>query len=534
MTESTRRDFLKLTAALTAGAALSAVTPALARPRKAGNGQPNIIVLLFDAMSANNLSVYGYKRPTTPNLERFASRATVYHSHYSGGNFTSPGTGSMLTGLYPWRHRAINNDSPVRRDLVANNLFHRFGADFTRVGFAQNLWADLFLRQFHDDIDMHLAPDAFVPNNDAPLPSKYFPNDPDIAYFALDTFPFTTRQVEKRRPGSLLWGYLDLIRNAERYNPDFATPKQYPNGQPYNGYFFYEHPNIFRGVDGLIASLREEEKPFFGYFHFFSPHSPYAPRRSFMGKFEPLPLPNSQKHPLAVMNISKKEAAESRDLYDAFIADLDSEFGQTLDFLEQTGALDDSYVIVTSDHGEMFGHGEIGHGSSLLYDPVIHIPLLISAPGQTERRDIQARTSNLDFLPTLLSLAGKESTQGEGQLLPGFGGEENDNRSVYSMVAKNTAQSAPFKTGSVCLMKGEYKLIHYFGHPGFEDSSEMYSLASDPEEKRDIYAPDFPEARRLQDELLDALDSANQEIKNRTSQESESSTFGTPLARLPK
>jgi arylsulfatase A-like enzyme len=515
MTASTRRDFLKLSAALFGGAGLTFAGSLAHSLQKADSPKPNFIVLVLDAMSARNLSVNGYARPTTPNLERFASRATVYHNHYSGGNFTSPGTGSMLTGLYPWHHRAINNDSPVRRDLVAENLFQRLGADYTRVGFSQNLWADLFLRQFHDDIDMHLAPDAFAGKTNVPLPSKYFPNDPAIAYFALDTFPFTTRQVEKRRPGSLLWGYLDLLRNAERYNPNFSPPKQYPNGQPYNGYFFYEHPNIFRGMDALIGSLREQEKPMFGYFHVFSPHSPYAPRRSFTGQFQPMGLPNAQKHPLAVMNISKKEAADNRDLYDAFIADLDSEFGATLDFLEQSGALDDSYVIVTSDHGEMFGRGEIGHGSSLLYDPVIHIPLLVSTPGQTARRDIQARTSNVDFAPTLLSLAGKEAGPGDGQLLPGFGGAEDDQRSVFSMVAKNTAQAAPFKTGSVTLMKGEYKLIHYFGHPGYDDSFEMYSLASDPEEKRDIYSADFPEATHMQDELLDALENANAEQKSR-------------------
>jgi len=518
MTAPTRRDFLKLSAALSASvarAALSAVTPALSRPPKAGNDQPNIIVLLFDAMSARNLSVYGYGRPTTPNLERFASRATVYHNHYSGGNFTSPGTASMLTGLLPWHHRAINNDSPVRRDLEADNLFHRLGADFTRVGFAQNMWADLFLRQFHDDIDMHLAPDAFVPGDATPLPSKIFPNDPVITYFALDTFPFTTRQVEKLRPGSLLWGYLDLLRQSVANRPNPVSEATYPNGKPFNGYFHYEHPNIFRGADALIASLREHEKPLFGYFHFFSPHEPYAPRREFTGNFAPLGLPNSQKHPLAVMNVSKKEAAEQRDLYDAFIADVDAEFGATLDMLEASGALEDSYVIVTSDHGEHFGHGEVGHGSYLLYDSVIHIPLLISAPGQTDRRDIHTRTSNLDFLPTLMSIAGKEVSKGDGQLLAGFGGDEDENRSIYSMVVKNNPQAAPLKRGTVTLMKGEFKLIYYFGYPGFEDSFEMYSILSDPDEKRDVYSAGFPFAASMKDELLTALETANNEMTKR-------------------
>ena len=72
------------------------------------NTFPNIIVILFDAMSARNLSLYGYPRETTPFLDKFAARSTVYHRHYSGGNFTTPGTASMLTGMFQWKHRAFN------------------------------------------------------------------------------------------------------------------------------------------------------------------------------------------------------------------------------------------------------------------------------------------------------------------------------------------------------------------------------------------------------------------------------------------
>ena len=70
---------------------------------------PNVLILLFDALSAKHISTYGYPRETMPNLTRFAQQATVYHAHYSGGNFTTPGTASLLTGTYPWSHRALEN-----------------------------------------------------------------------------------------------------------------------------------------------------------------------------------------------------------------------------------------------------------------------------------------------------------------------------------------------------------------------------------------------------------------------------------------
>ncbi len=113
-------------------------------------------------MSADNLSLYGYRRHTTPNLERLAERALVYHSHYSGGNFTTSGTASMLTGVYPWSHRAINLGGLVRRPLVDGNIYHLLGPEYHRVGFSQNLWADLFLRQFGADVDQHIPSPTFI------------------------------------------------------------------------------------------------------------------------------------------------------------------------------------------------------------------------------------------------------------------------------------------------------------------------------------------------------------------------------------
>ena len=64
--------------------------------------------------------------------------------------------------------------------------------------------------------------------------------------------------------------------------------------------------------------------------------------------------------------------------------------------------LDDTYVIVTSDHGEMFERGIRGHVTPTLYEPVIRVPLLIAKPGQREREDVYAPTSCVDLLPTLL------------------------------------------------------------------------------------------------------------------------------------
>ena len=75
--------------------------------------------------------------------------------------------------------------------------------------------------------------------------------------------------------------------------------------------------------------------------------------------------------------------------------------------LEQSSVLQNSYVILTSDHGELFERGEIGHASALMYAPVTHIPLLVRAPRQQQRMDYHSMTTNLDLLPTLLNITGQ-------------------------------------------------------------------------------------------------------------------------------
>ena len=66
-------------------------------------------------------------------------------------------------------------------------------------------------------------------------------------------------------------------------------------------------------------------------------------------------------------------------------------------------------VIFTADHGELFERGVVGHYCPLIYDPLAHIPLIISPPGRTERVDVQTATSSVDVLPTIARMAGLET-----------------------------------------------------------------------------------------------------------------------------
>ena len=103
--EFTRRDFLKLSRVLPFTIIAPRFLNSLGNDYQQQNKLPNVIVFVLDAFSAFDISLYGYQRETTPNIARLAERAVVYHNHYSGGNFTTPGTASLLSGMLPWKHR---------------------------------------------------------------------------------------------------------------------------------------------------------------------------------------------------------------------------------------------------------------------------------------------------------------------------------------------------------------------------------------------------------------------------------------------
>jgi arylsulfatase A-like enzyme len=217
---------------------------------------------------------------------------------------------------------------------------------------------------------------------------------------------------------------------------------------------------------------------------------------------------------LAFFRLSQEDLDDYRQHYDEYIANVDTEFGKMIDSLGKDGILDNSYIIITSDHGESFERGEFGHGTYLLYEPVIHVPLLISSPGQRARLDIHSPTSSVDIVPTLLTLAGKEVPANlDGRILPGLGGKEDFQRSIFALEAKENSAFQPITTATMALIKEGKKLIHYTGYPQYPEVFELYDLNEDGEEMKDLFLEDTVTAARMKQELLDTLADANRPFK---------------------
>lgn len=488
MSNLSRREFLKLSFAAMAGLAIEGVLPGGALSLMAEQSKPNILVFLFDSMTAMNLSVYGYSRKTTPNFERFAQRATIYHRHYSGGSYTTPGTASVLTGLYPWTHRAFYPSSVIRRDMAGNNIFSLLEDGYLRAGFAQNYWADLFLNQFSEDIDKYIPPAAWSlvgPTLGASIRER-IPGDENVAYRAYVQLLFKGSDV----PRSLVLGFPDHV--VLQYFMKRNSPSDYPMGVPLlkDYHISFINEMVFDGLRNTIESL-SRNPPYLAYFHLWSPHGPYRAHKDYIGMFkaDSYKPPKKPKHALGEGKTYASLNSPRRN-YDEFIANVDAEFGRLIDSLESQGILENTCVMIIADHGESFERGDQGHFSPLLYEAVIRTPLLLSMPGQKQRFDVYTPTSNVDILPTLAKVTGVEIPDwSDGFLLPGFGVETPPDRIVYAMDAKMNSAFEPFTKATVAMMRGDYKLIYYRGYSGkYNDFYELYDLYNDPEELEDIYS----------------------------------------------
>jgi len=154
-----------------------------------------------------------------------------------------------------------------------------------------------------------------------------------------------------------------------------------------------------------------------------------------------------------------------------------------MDFLEASGRFDDTIIVFTSDHGQLFERGIHGHVTEVLYDPIIRVPLIIRTPGGTAGQRVSRPTSCIDVLPTVLQLAGLKIPEWcEGSSLHGQL-ETDDSNAVFAMEAKQNPKDAPLKRASFMIRKGNHKLVCYRGLQGAEETYELYDLRNDPEER---------------------------------------------------
>lgn len=334
--------------------------PDLLRP----NDQPFICFILIDALRADHCSLYGYERVTTPYIDRTAEHGTVFEDCQSQAPWTKPSVATIYTGL-----PASGHNTEMIFDSLPDDA----------ITIAEVLKANGYIT-VGDSANYHITP--------------RFNFDQGFDFFAVGATPVTIT---------------DGPVGAAIFDETFRYFRSKPGKEP----ALY----AVRRASFILRYLNND--PIFLYMHFMEPHEPYTPSRRFKDAFGP-PIDSVRLRPKRVhmevefvndpevtLDITESEVQELIRRYDCEILQCDYAVGELVDGLEGEGYLDDSLIIITSDHGEEFmEHGFLYHARAL-YRESIHVPLVVinsREDGHKER--VSEPVALADLTPTIYDWAG--------------------------------------------------------------------------------------------------------------------------------
>ncbi len=246
-------------------------------------------------------------------------------------------------------------------------------------------------------------------------------------------------------------------------------------------------------VDELLAWLDGVDEPFFVWIHLWDPHDGNTmPPAEFADRFGLVSNTPTDKHDQVKLT------------YATELAYVDAQFGRLVEGLEQLELVDDTVFAVTADHGEgLFEHD--WHHHKILYQEQLHVPLIVKLPEGPQGAVVHPLVRTVDVAPTVLDVLGLPTGDVDGRsLLPLLRGEDDAPRLAYADALNEFDRNARLQESRpqdlllYSMMDQRWKLIF---RPRAPDTSELFDLASDPDEANNLYAPDHPEALRLLREL---------------------------------
>jgi arylsulfatase A-like enzyme len=395
-----------------------------------------VIFLILDTVRASELSVYGYNRLTSPELDRWARRGVRFEHAFSTSSWTLPSHASLFTGRQPHEIRAnwlkpLGSEWPTLAEALQ-------AAGYRTGGFVANL--------------------------------EYTSRESGLArgFATYRDYPISPGQVVMssevlRRLTGAQW-VRKLVGSEERLNRKSADRV--------NREF----------LDWLDAA---PGRPMFAFLNYYDAHTPYNPPGKFRTRFRTPGVPTNpfpdRQIPDSGTTYTSADVQGARDLYDAAIGYLDARIGFLLGELDRRGVLERSIVVITADHGEEFAeHGFMGHGNAL-YREVLEVPLLILAPGRIPEDRLVSTPISLTALPAtitdLLGLPGKEIFPGSS--LVRFWTPAGPNPDSLGMVL-GMLRGTPGKPQWIPTGRGDmYSAVHGRSHYVVDGSGteELYDLA---------------------------------------------------------
>ena len=382
---------------------------------------PNILLLMIDALRSDRLGIYGYGGGTTPFLDSLGRQGIVFENHYATSSWTKASVASFFTGLHQSEHGV------------------RFGTDI--LGESFTTMAEHFTQEGYHTSAFITNPYLVDPNGFSQGFQYY---DESLLSSPADYFFFMTDM-----PGiGWLWPYPKIIRAR------------------------YAKIRCEKIYDRIIEVLKNSSGPFFSCIYYMEPHAPYSPPAEFRTGGARL---------TDLFNHGTIASADSL-LYDDEIRYCDYLIKKLISELERFGLMENTIVVITTDHGEeFFDHGGFNHHRTL-YDEVVNIPLIIYSPKFfTAFKRIKKTTSHVNIFPTLTEISTGQLPDpkiSSHSLLPLIKGEPTEERpAIMELFKKELVIRA------VVLENKKY--IRYLSKDG-ERYEELFDLIKDPGEKNNL------------------------------------------------
>ncbi len=366
--------------------------------------QPDILLIVLDTLRRDRLSVYNPALRTSPHLHAFAEEAACFERAISPAQWTIPAHASLFTGVYPTTHQVTQADGMLSGSYpTLAEILHAGG--YHTAGFCNN-------------------PLVGVLQNDL---QRGFVDFYNYAGAAVNR-PLATRRGGVQRRLSAGWArFARTVSNRFAHSDRLFQTALHPLLTPvwtrfvnYKGHTRHSIDDLMAYWDQRTRADNSERPPLFAFLNLMGAHLPYRPPADALRRIDPeISRDRAAQRFMRQFNADAARWASPDEpplddwqrhivetYYDAEIAAQDEHLGRLLHHLQRSGALDNTLVLVLADHGEGHGdHGFFGH-SFVVYQELVHVPLIIHDPRQPGAQRIADSASTRRIFHTVLDAAG--------------------------------------------------------------------------------------------------------------------------------
>ncbi len=402
-------------------------------------GSPNVILISIDTLRADHLGVYDYERDTSPHLDSLAETSVVYRRAYAPTPWTLPSHAAMLTGTHPYLMDMRDRSSAVPESAP------RLAALLSGLGYQTAAFVD------SAPLDYVGAGRGFATGFDTYEHAHESVHEARPVYSATETVDRAQAWLSQRDPESpfFLFLHTKAVHSAPANaiaEEDYVLPYDCP--RPWRFQFSdAETVEAALGPDVLAAAGGTN----------------YLTRiNSAIRSGRPVESVVDEARTQAII-----------DLYDGCIAAVDAQLGRLFESLNAQGLLDETLVVVTSDHGESFlEHGMMLHGQT--YEPLLHVPLIVRFPRWREGLEIGEPVELMDIAPTIAAVLETPIEGMTGRILAGLPGvpeaEARDHFSYYLRAADKP------ETGQYALRSDALRLVRNPPTSAGDQGLELFGL----------------------------------------------------------